>query len=57
MNDFVVLCTTIIALSVPMIAYLLPQDPAITKLVTALVSRCRHRRGRRWVAQQRQARR
>lgn len=57
MNDFVILCITIIAFSVPMIAYLLPQDPAVARLITTLVSRYRHRRCRRWVAQQRQARR
>lgn len=54
MNSFTILCITIIALAVPMIAYLLPQDPAFSRVITSLTSRYRHRRRRRWVAQQRQ---
>lgn len=57
MCPFVILCDTIIALCVPMIAYLLPQDPMVTRVVAAVTRRRRRRRQRRWVAQQRQVRR
>jgi hypothetical protein len=54
MNSFTIQCITIIALAVPMIAYLVPQDPTVTRMITSLTNRHRHRRSRRWVAQQRQ---
>lgn len=55
MNDnFSILCLAIIAIAVPSIGYLLPQDPAVVRLTTALSDRRRHRQLRRWVDQQRQ---
>jgi hypothetical protein len=47
----------VIAVCVPAVAYLAPQDPAVVRLLTAVSRRYRHRRTRRWVAQQRGGRR
>lgn len=38
----------------PMTAYLLPQDPAVLRLMARLHRHHQHRRLRRWVEQQRQ---
>jgi hypothetical protein len=40
----------IIGFTVPLIAYLLPQDPAVVRLVDGIHRRRHHRRLRRWVA-------
>jgi hypothetical protein len=47
----------IIVVCVPAVAYLVPQDPAVVRMVGAVSQRCRHRRTRRWVARQRGERR
>lgn len=41
----------IIGFTIPLIAYLLPQDPGVVRLVDVIYRRHRHRRLRRWVAQ------
>lgn len=53
----VVFFIVIIAVCVPMTAYLLPQDPAVVRLMASLHRRHQHRRLRRWVMQQRQEQR
>lgn len=42
----------IIGFTIPPIAYLLPQDPGVVRLVAGIYRRHRHRRLRRWVARQ-----
>lgn len=47
----------VIAVCVPAVAYLVPQDPAVIRLVTSVNRRRRHCQLRRWVDQQRGDRR
>lgn len=42
----------VICACLPTIAYLLPQDPAVARLVGNACQRRRHRRVRRWIAEQ-----
>lgn len=44
----------VIALSVPAIGYLVPQDPTVARLISAIHQRHQHRRLRCWVERQRQ---
>lgn len=43
----------VISVCVPMVGYLIPQDPAVARVFAAVSNRFRHRQTRRWVAQQR----
>jgi hypothetical protein len=45
----VVFFIVVIAVCVPMTAYLLPQDPTVVRLMDSLHRRRQHRRLRRWV--------
>jgi hypothetical protein len=53
----VVFFIVVIAVCVPMTAYMLPQDPTVARLIDGLHRRRQHRRLRRWVEQQRQEQR
>lgn len=50
-DPLTVIYLVVIGVCVPLAAYLLPQDPAVVRLVTSVRQRRRHRQLRRWVAQ------
>jgi hypothetical protein len=52
-DPLTVVFLVVIVVCVPAVAYLLPQDPAVVRLVAAVSRRRRHRQLRRWANQQR----
>lgn len=52
-DPYTMVFLVVITVCVPAVAYLIPQDPAVVRLVAAVMQRRRHRRLRRWVSQQR----
>lgn len=51
-DPLAVVFLVVIVVCVPAVAYLVPQDPAVVRLIAAVSQWRRHRRMRRWIDQQ-----
>jgi hypothetical protein len=56
-DPFTVVFFVVIAVCVPAAAYMIPQDPTVVRLVSAVDRWRRHRQLRRWIDRERQSQR